>query len=155
MDIDSMVSAEILSDNFSAVENIIARYGYAVIIADNMPKYLMTKYTPGHEIKPLVDESELVDLLNGIGKRVFVQYFEELQQEDVPDSVFDGENFTENSKRSRRSKARTIFKNGWERRALQIVVHSNRTDYATKAKAKTLLAHYWGKDGQKNEAAGM
>ena len=109
----------------------------------------MVKYTPGHQAKPLVDEAELVDLLNGIGKRVFVQYYKELQQEDMPDSIFDGENFTENSKRSRKSKARTIFKNGWEKRALQIVIHSNRTDYVTKAKARALFAHYFGEDGQK------
>ena len=146
MEIGSMISAKMLSDNFSDVEDIIAQYGYAIIIADNMPKYLMVKYTPGHEAKPLVDEKELITLLNGIGKRVFVRYYEELQKDDVSESIFDGEDFTENSKRSRKSKARTIFKNGWEKKALQIVIHSNRTDDVTKAKAKMLLARYFGED---------
>ena len=146
MNIDTLVPFETLINHFPIVEDVIAQHGYAVIISDNIPKYLMVKYTPGRETKPLVDESVLIDLLNGIGKRVFVQYYEELRQENISDSVFDGEDFTENSKRSRRSKARTIFKNKWEKNALQIVIHSNRTDYETKAQAKVLYARYFEED---------
>ena len=54
------------------------------------------------------DEAYLADLLKGIGKRVFVQYYEAFRQEDIPNSIFNGENFTEKAKHTRKSKARKI-----------------------------------------------
>ncbi len=92
------------------------------------------------------DEASLANLLKGIGKRVFVQYYEEFRQENVPNTVFNGENFTEKSKNSRKSKARKIFKNGWERKALQMVLDSIKTNHEVKARAKVLLTLYFGED---------
>ena len=92
------------------------------------------------------DEASLANLLKGIGKRVFVQYYEEFRQENVPISIFDCENFTEKSKQTSRSNARTIFKNGWEKRALQMVIDSEKTNHEIKARAKTLLVLYFGEE---------
>ncbi len=92
------------------------------------------------------DEAYLADLLKGIGKRVFVQYYEVFRNDNVPISIFDCESFTEKSKQTRRSKASKIFKNGWEKRALQMVIESEKTDHAIKARAKNLLWLYYGEE---------
>ncbi len=49
--------------------------------------------------------------------------------------------FSANAQNTRLSKARTIFKNGWEYDALEIIVDS-RADAKTKQKAKELLEGY-------------
>ncbi len=100
---------------------------------------------PDNTFSP-ADEAALADLLKRIGKRVFVQYYEAFRQENIPNTIFNGENFTEKSKNSRKSKARKIFKNGWDRRALQMVVDSVKTNQEARARAKILLALYFGED---------
>lgn len=144
MNIECMVPVEWLSDNFRAVEETVAKYGQAIIVVDNMPKYVMMKYSPKKEWKPLIDERDLISLLNGIGKRVFVQYYENFKNNDDPFVFFDHENFSDNSKRSRMSKARAIFKNGWERNALEFIMTSNRTDSESVKLASSLHTKYFG-----------
>lgn len=145
MEWECMVPVERLSEDFQAVEDTIAKYGKAIIVSDNMPKYILMDFVANPSLKPLVDERELVKLLNGVGKRVFVQYYDYFRNDDDPLAFLADEDFSDNSKRSRTSKARAIFKNGWEKYALETIMKSNRTDAESVSAAKELYLQNFGR----------
>jgi len=90
-----------------------------------------------NELEDLNDEG-LENLLNKIGKKIFVDYFyifkEDINPEEkLPDS------FTLNSRRSRCSSARKIFKNNLEIEALKNILQSSRLDEDTLETAKNII----------------
>jgi hypothetical protein len=84
-------------------------------------------------------EQDLPSLLNGIGKRVFIEYYNQFKSNDDPTSFLVQEGFTKNSERSRASKARYIFRNNLELEALQIVIDSIRTEKRVRDLASAIL----------------
>ncbi len=82
-------------------------------------------------------------LLNRVGKRVFVEYYEKLcdltlRAGEVV-ALLPNE-FTLKSKWSRTSKARRIFREGLEAQALTVIAASKRVNRAIADRAKQLLA---------------
>ena len=78
----------------------------------------------------LSNKMQLEDLLNRVGKRTFVEYyddFKELTTKNVPNAkVVEKirDDFTEKSKNSRTAKAKRIFVEGKQIEALKIIVES-------------------------------
>lgn len=79
----------------------------------------------------LTRKMEVEDLLNRVGKRIFVKYyddFKELAMKDIPNVLVVEkihENFTQKSKNSRTAKAKRIFVEGKQIEALKVIVESN------------------------------
>lgn len=148
---DAVVSAQTLINDFGAVEKIVEKHGYAVIISDNMPKYTISEFdihvqddcSATDEADSSYSEQSLVRLLNGIGMRVFVTYYDSFMNDENPFEFLQSERFTENSIRSRFSKARTIFRQGLEKDALIMIAKSSRADYETRRRAKELIHIYF------------
>lgn len=85
---------------------------------------------------------ELDKLLNRIGKGVFARFYEQFADSRIPGaeivSMLPPE-FTLDSRRSRTSKARRIFREGRPREGLRRIADSERTDAEATARAARLL----------------
>jgi hypothetical protein len=91
-----------------------------------------------------MDETKLKDLLNKIGKRVFVQYFHEFGDSDISPQVVttllqNEESFEPQASATRTANARRIFRDGLEERALSIIAESNRVERKVADEARSLL----------------
>ena len=95
-----------------------------------------------------VDQAKLNELLQGIGKNVFVTILYPALKKDIyitiPELIKYYPKFCELSKSSkaqntRLSKARTIFNNGWENAALECIAYSAKVDPDARKKAMELL----------------
>ena len=141
MNWESVASLRELLERFDKVEKIVEQYGHCVIISEDKPKYLLSKFDSSFEGEDSVaaDSGQIIHLLNGIGQRVFVTYFYQFQNDEDPFVFLRGEGFSDHSVRSRASKARTIFRNGWQKDALNRIAHSSRTDHQTRKLARALL----------------
>ena len=79
----------------------------------------------------MTNTMQVEDLLNRVGKRIFVKYYEdfkELETKNVPNAVVIEkiqENFTQKSKNSRTAKAKRIFAEGKHIEALKLIVESS------------------------------
>jgi hypothetical protein len=85
---------------------------------------------------------ELDRLLNSVGKKVFVRYHAWFADLRMPASeIIDmlPQDYTLKSRQSRTSKARRIFREGWQREALQRIADSEKTDAEAAALAGRLL----------------
>jgi len=81
-------------------------------------------------------------LLNGIGIKIFVEYFQYFNNDDLDTSDIIEilpNSYTEKSRRSRISKARTIIKNHRLKEALNYILNSMRVDEEIKEKARIIL----------------
>lgn len=79
---------------------------------------------------------ELNKVLCDVGKAIFVKYFYDFTRKD---NVLVNENFTEKSKSSRTSKARSIFARKQEYEALKNIVNSDHVDEEWRNKAQEIL----------------
>jgi len=94
----------------------------------------------------LANTVQVEDLLNRVGKRIFVKYYEdfkELETKNVPNAVVVEkiqEDFTQKSKNSRTAKAKRIFVEGKQIEALKIIVESNHPSvHSFQGRANELL----------------
>lgn len=92
-----------------------------------------------------MNKTALNTLLNSIGKRTFVTYFQEfgdsgLSNQDIVALLQSGESFTAAASAARTSNARRIFREGLEQQALSIIVGSARVDRKVAKDARSLLA---------------
>jgi hypothetical protein len=94
----------------------------------------------------LANTMQVEDLLNRVGKGIFIKYYEdfkELETKNVPNAVVVEkiqENFTQKSKNSRTAKAKRIFAEGKQLEALKLIVESNHPSVQPiKEKANELL----------------
>lgn len=102
-----------------------------------------------------MDETELNNLLGKIGKRIFVQYFREFREcsdarisnQDMIALLQNEEPFTPTSCAARTSKARRIFLEGWEERALSRIADSGRVKREVADGASALLAELRRRQG--------
>ncbi len=89
-------------------------------------------------------QTDVGTLLNSIGKKTFVKYYETFKDADVSHQemidrlALDSQKFTPTSKANKTSSARRIFREGLEIEALLIIVDS-RADLDTVEKARKLL----------------
>jgi hypothetical protein len=86
--------------------------------------------------------TDLVRLINSIGKSTFVRYYEcfsdsSLSNQDVIAML--PEEYTMKSRVSRVTKARRTFREGLEEEALEIIAHAQGVDSATADRARELL----------------
>lgn len=109
---------------------------YALMNMDEYEHYLVFK----QEVEQRSIDKQLPILLNGIGKRFFVEYYQELKQNYPVEYFFAKETTMQiSSIRSRISRARTVFINGWEIDALRHIINSARVDENSKEKASQLI----------------
>lgn len=99
---------------------------------------------------------DIVTLLNKVGKKIFIEYYEVFKKDEKPEEALTAEGFTLASRRSRSSSARAIFKSKRQLEALNIIISSNRMDEALLEKARGILAIETGAvvltDKNQNEA---
>lgn len=144
MDFKQFISISDLINNFSDAEKIIYEYGEIIIISENKPKYVLMGIEKYNSVSKEREENEmeenkqdLINTLNKIGKSTFVDYYYVFKNDDDPISNLPQE-FTLNSRRSRTSKARSIFRDNLNLEALQIIISSNRLDLEIIEKAKQI-----------------
>jgi len=149
-----IVSKEKLCGEFESVEAIIAQYGEAVVIQDNVPKYILKPFVPPPEgsgperrqpdgvRRPLTAEEKnlLRRKLDSTGKGIFVTYYDHFRNQEDPLVFMAGEDFTETSKRARSSTARFIFRQGWECHALRYIIQKNRAAPEIVQQAREILS---------------
>lgn len=87
-------------------------------------------------------ETDLVRLLNSIGKSTFVRYYRQfsdrsLSHEDLIELL--PKDYTLKARRTRVSKARRILDEGLQRQALDLIAKSERVDEQTAHSARELL----------------
>lgn len=80
---------------------------------------------------------KLDKLLKAIGKGFLVKYFEDFKS--GKDNIYITEKFSAVSKRTRVSKARSIFNASQEYQALENIVHSQKVDEVYRKKAAQIL----------------
>lgn len=90
-------------------------------------------------------EKQIKELLKACGMQVFVDYLFPALSKDINLTVLEMSRihpeyngFSANAQNTRLSKAKSIFINGWEYDALEIIANS-RADIKTRLKAKELL----------------
>lgn len=91
-----------------------------------------------------MNEKEIISALNATGKECFISYLEyfidsQLSNEQIASVIQKDRGYTNNSCRSRTSKARSILKNNRLKEALKIIIESDRTDYECRKKAQEHL----------------
>ncbi|MEQ8154488.1 MAG: DUF1413 domain-containing protein [Clostridiaceae bacterium] len=148
IDMNSIVSQSDLQNDFDGVCEKVERKKELIVFKNNKPAYVfMTidqyesirgdEVSNSNEAEDLNEES-LEVLLNKIGKKIFIDYYYVFKKDLNPEEELP-ENFTLNSRRSRSSSARKIFKNGWEIAALNNIVQSYRLDEDTLVNARAIL----------------
>lgn len=134
--------------NFTDVEEKLAENEEVYIFQNNKPTHvIMTikKYerlTAGAKKQDASDISSvnLEALLNKIGKKIFVDYYDVFKRDNNPEHALEKEGFTLASRRSRSSSARSIFKNNLQVEALNNIIASIRIDMGTVKRAQDLLS---------------
>ncbi len=82
--------------------------------------------------------NELNRKLTSIGKGVFVEYFEDFKNGSF--DVLDEKKFTELAKKTRISKAKSIFNAGQEYEALENILNSKKVEQEWRDLAKDILS---------------
>lgn len=85
----------------------------------------------------------LVRSLNSIGKECFIKYFEDfsdlsISKEYLINLISTRENYKITATRTRVNNARNIFKHGFEERALDLIIDSNKLDEYIRNKAELI-----------------
>ena len=89
-------------------------------------------------------------LLNSVGKRTFVKYYNNFKNQSSSYCISHfQEDFTDKAKASKTSHAKTIFREGKEIEALQLIVKSCRVDEDVRLIAKGLLLEMQLKNKEK------
>jgi len=91
------------------------------------------------------NENEVLEALNAIGKKVFVEYYYVFKEDESPEEKLPQE-YTLNSRRSRSSKARRLFKDEKNIDALTIIIESNRIEDEVREKAIEILKSELGNE---------
>ena len=142
MDWESVITQEMLVNDFSAAEEIVQKYGQAIIVSNSSKKYILVDIGTKSSIirsRKAANQPELERLLRSMGKGIFVKYFWNFRNDEDPFLFMAEEHFTDNSLRSRKSCARAIFNNGWECDALRMISGSSNVQPEYRARAEKLL----------------
>ncbi|SMB82590.1 Antitoxin Phd_YefM, type II toxin-antitoxin system [Desulfonispora thiosulfatigenes DSM 11270] len=149
IDINRIVSINELENNFSEFCSKLKSENEVYIFQDNKPTHvIMTIEHYQNLLEGASSESNeanddsIEKLLNKIGKRIFVDYYYIFKEDNNPEEQLpSGDNgFSLNSRRSRSSSARKIFREDLEIDALENIVQSSRLDDITLTKARKILS---------------
>lgn len=143
-----IIGIDELSD-FPNIEKRLEKLGEGFVFQNNKPTHVIMTLEHYEKLTNVTDEVVEVEtssdgieiLLNKIGKKVFVDYYEVFKEDNDPEVALETEGFTLTSRRSRSSSARSIFKNNFQIIALTNIVNSDRVDVETREKAKALLEY--------------
>ena len=135
--------------DFSKVEERLFELGEGFVFQDNKPTHVIMTLEYYEQMKNGHDNSKgsavqtdgLEVLLNKIGKKIFIDYYESFKLDNDPESALEAEGFTLASRRSRSSSARAIFRNNLQIAALENIANSDRVDVDTIERAKILLEY--------------
>ena len=161
IDVDKIISPEELLDDFEGTCERLVSDNEAFIFQNNKPSHvIMTikhyQNIVGSEDEQVVDITDHADnedldtMLNKIGKRVFIEYFYIFKADDNPEDKLINEEFTLNSRRSRSSSARKIFRDGLQLSALKNIIQSPKLDEEILVKAKEILEAETGTNSETN-----
>ena len=148
---DFGITPEILIKN-----SMIPNSYYSILIRQGMELSKYVKVIPGilpenhvkvSEGEQAWNDSEWVEnTLRAIGKRVFVEYlYPELKgnmdiiESDISEKYEEYAGFSENTRKSRLSGAKSIFKRGLEKEALRIISSSSNVPLVVRKKAESYL----------------
>lgn len=158
-DLEQIISEENLME-FEQVEEKIKALGTVLLFKNNRPAYAIL---PIEEYEKMIEKQEGMEeeeenlevLLNKVGKKVFVDYYEIFKEDCEPEQKLRKEGFTLTSRRSRSSSARTIFKKNLQEEALKSILVSKRLDMETIKKATKLLEEESGDTVMEQASAPM
>jgi hypothetical protein len=149
MDIMQFVPISVLISDFTRIEELLGLYGEVVIVKDDRPKYRIiaiddainssSHQTYSVPYKANEKGDKTMDVLNKIGKRIFVEHYYDFKNDHFQADDL-SEDFTTNSKRTRTSRARKIFRDGLHLEALQIIIDSDKLDQWIIERAKEIYA---------------
>jgi len=159
IDVDKIISPEELLEDFEGVCERLESDNEAFIFQNNKPSHVimtinhyqniaLNKGEQNTATTNNADNEDLDSMLNKIGKRIFVDYYNIFKTDDNPEDKLIDEEFTLNSRRSRSSSARRIFRDGLHLAALKNIIQSPKIDEETLVKAKDLLAAETGTDSK-------
>ncbi|MTI70074.1 MAG: DUF1413 domain-containing protein [Firmicutes bacterium] len=148
IDIEKIVSQSELQRDLENVWDRVKKEEKLFVFSNNKPSHVLMTMEHYESLigksKERIDETEdknnesLEKLLNKIGKTIFVEYFYIFEEDNNPENKLP-DSFTINSRRSRSSSARKIFKKGLEIDALKNILKSSRLDEDTLNTAKKIL----------------
>jgi hypothetical protein len=155
LDLSSLIPMSLAQCDFPRVARLALEKGPVVIVENDVPKYVLMDFkmfSGGAETKlsqPCKGGSEdsdyVMDLLNRMGKAVFVDYYYVFKKDDSPEEKLP-HTFTLNSRRSRTSVARRIFRENLAIKALELIVSSSRLEDDVVRKARQILQEEQGLD---------
>lgn len=132
---DNLINYDDVSTELDTILLKLEKLDELVVLKNNRPVFV---------IKSIAEEQRNIEqqieyLLQKIGKRMFIEYYEIFLEDDKPESKLPGK-FSMNSRRSRSSAARKIFANHWEDEALKLVLNSSRLSNDITTKALSLVS---------------
>ena len=147
MNFDQFIPLSRVLSDFDEVKTLLNKYGEVVIVLDDQPQYRITmidrteNVTSGELLETHRKETSkgesVMEILNKIGKSTFIEHYYDFKfNRTAADEL--SEDFTMNSKRSRTSKARKIFRENLQIEALKIIMASKRLDQMTVDRAKEI-----------------
>lgn len=150
VDVNKIISSEELLEDFKGICERLESDNEAFIFQNNKPSHvIMTidyyQNIVGHKTEQNTDTADYADnedldtMLNKIGKTIFIEYYYIFKADDNPEEKLIDEGFTLNSRRSRSSSARRIFRDNLQLAALRNIIQSSRLDEDTLAKAMDIL----------------
>ncbi|MBR0576458.1 DUF1413 domain-containing protein [Proteiniclasticum sp. BAD-10] len=162
IDVNKIISPEDLLDDFEGICERLESDREAFIFQNNKPTHVIMTIkhyqnmedSANEQVLDITDhpENEDIDtLLNKIGRRVFIEYYYVFKADDNPEEKLIKEEFTLNSRRSRSSSARKIFRDGLQVLALKSIIQSSKLDEEILARAKNILVAEIG-DNLKNDS---
>ncbi|WP_041139205.1 hypothetical protein [Beduini massiliensis] len=133
---------------FTDVEEKLSKYDEAYIFQNNEPTHVIMSLKRYERFITDTKKQSAADvlsvnldaLLNKIGKKVFVDYYDVFKNDSDSEKALEKEGFTLASRRSRSSSARAIFKNHLQIEALNNIIASVRMDMEIVNKAKDILS---------------
>ena len=127
IDVNKIISFEELLEDFNGVCKRLELDKEAFIFQNNKPSHVIMTISHyqnivGFKRETSIDNNDYVTseydeegedlekMLNKIGKRIFIEYYYIFKEDDNPEEKLIDEDFTLNSRRSRSSSARKIFR---------------------------------------------
>jgi hypothetical protein len=150
IDTGKIITPEDLNNDFEGVLKKVNEVKEAFVFQNNKPTHVFmtieqyqSSMTEGatsfSEPSEEISDESLETLLNKVGKKIFIDYYSVFKEDDNPEEKLAETSFTLNSRRSRSSSARKIFRDGLEVAALNNIIQSSRLEDETINRAKEIL----------------